>query len=141
MVEVQIKRREEQPTAKTESQSDSLAERTESRNVFVPRTDIYEQKDALVVIADMPGVDEKSVDINVEKNVLTITGRVAAEEIPGYRLLYSEYETGDYERSFRLSNEIDVDKIEATVRQGVLRIVLGKSEAAKLKKIAVKAGA
>ena len=115
-------------------------ERTRERTVFVPRTDIYEQSDALVLVANMPGVDENSVDINVDRRVLTVTGRVAPEPVEKHRLIYEEYETGDFERSFTLTEEVDVGKIEATVRNGVLRLVLPKSEAAKPRKIAVKAG-
>lgn len=125
---------------KSEAQTPVEMERTRERTVFVPRTDIYEQSDALVLVANMPGVDENSVDINVDRRVLTVTGRVAPEPVEKHRLIYEEYETGDFERSFTLTEEVDVGKIEATVRNGVLRLVLPKSEAAKPRKIAVKAG-
>jgi HSP20 family molecular chaperone IbpA len=88
----------------------------------------------------MPGVDENSVEVNVERKVLTITGRVAPRQVEDHRLTYYEYEAGDFERSFTLSNQVDEDKIDATVKNGVLRLVLPKSEAARPKKIAVKAG-
>ena len=115
-------------------------ERTRERTVFLPRTDIYERDNALVLVADMPGVDENSVEINVEQRVLTITGRVTPQEVADHRLTYAEYEAGDFERSFTLSEEVDVDQIKATVKGGVLRLVMPKSEAAKPKKISVKAG-
>jgi HSP20 family protein len=115
-------------------------ERTRDVTVFIPRTDIYERKDAIVVTADLPGVDEKAVDINVEKNVLTITGRVNRQGIEGHRLIYSEYQVGDYQRTFTLSNDIDVSKIEASMKDGVLRITLPKSEKVLPRKIAVTAG-
>jgi HSP20 family molecular chaperone IbpA len=135
-----LKKREEQSLAKTEARSPAEMERTRERTVFIPRTDIYERDDALLLVADMPSVDENNVDINVERRVLTVTGRVASEPIADHRLTYAEYETGDYERSFTLAEEVDIDKIEATVKNGVLRLVLPKSEAAKPKKISVKAG-
>jgi len=135
-----IKKREEQSLAKTEAQSPAEMERTRERSVFIPRTDIYERDDALVLVADMPGVDEKTIDINVDRRVLTITGRVATEQVENYRLTYAEYETGDFERSFTLTEEVDVEKIEATVKNGVLRLVLPKSEEAKPRKSTVKAG-
>ena len=112
-------------------------ESTRDRTVFVPRTDIFERNDATVLLADMPGVDVESVDVNVERRVLTISGRVEPEQIDEHRLVYSEYETGDFERSFRLTNEVDTDKIEATVKNGVLRLVLPKSKAALPRKIKV----
>jgi HSP20 family molecular chaperone IbpA len=96
-------------------------------------------KDSLFLLADMPGVDEKTVDIELEKNVLTITGRVENGQVKDAALMYSEYEIGDYERVFTLSDQIDRDKIVATVKNGVLRLELPKAEEVKPKKIAIKA--
>ena len=118
---------------------ESGAERTRARRAFVPRADIYETDDELVVGVDMPGVAENSVDITLEKNVLTITGNVDLVQPEDFSLAYAEYEEGDYERSFTLSNEIDLNRIEATVKDGVLRLRLPKIGEAKTKKIAVKA--
>jgi len=115
------------------------AERTRARKSFVPRVDIYETNEELVVMADMPGVDEKSVDIILEKNVLTINGNVEPIHPDNYNLAYAEYEEGDFVRSFTLSNEIDLNKIEATVKDGVLHLHLPKIGQAQTKKIAVKA--
>jgi HSP20 family protein len=115
------------------------AERTRARPAFVPRTDIYETNDSIEVVADMPGVNENTLDITVEQNVLTISGYVEPVEYDGYRQAYSEYRVGDYQRSFTLSGQIDRDKIEATVSGGVLRLHLPKVEPT-TKKIAVKAG-
>ena len=115
------------------------AERLSNRRVFIPRTDIYETDDKVFLVADMPGVDEKSIDINIEKNVLTISGKVPEEKMEKYSLLFAEYESGDYQRRFTLSNEVNVDKIEAKVKDGVLRLVLPKLTPA-TKKIPVKAG-
>ncbi|MGA1868005.1 MAG: Hsp20/alpha crystallin family protein [bacterium] len=125
---------------KKEVQHPAEVERTQNRKVFVPKVDIFERGDDTILLADLPGVDEKSVDINLDKNVLTITGVVDAKKADGYRLAYAEYETGDYQRSFTLSNEINKDKIEATMKNGVLRLHLPKAEEAKPKKIAVKSG-
>ncbi|MBP7341027.1 MAG: Hsp20/alpha crystallin family protein [Smithellaceae bacterium] len=117
----------------------SATERVRNVKTFVPRVDIYENKDALFLVADMPGVDEKTVDIELEKNILTITGRVENGRVAGGALMYSEYEIGDYERVFTLSDEIDRGKIVATVRNGVLRLELPKAEQVKPKKIAITA--
>lgn len=116
------------------------AERTRARRCFVPRTDIYELGGDITVLVDMPGVDEKSVDITLEKNVLTINGYVEPVYPENYRVAYAEYDVGDYQRSFRLSDEIDRDKIEAMVKDGVLRLRLPKADTAKARKIAVKLG-
>jgi HSP20 family molecular chaperone IbpA len=117
----------------------SAAERIRNVKTFVPRVDIYENKDSLFLLADMPGVDEKTVDIELEKNVLTITGRVENGQVKDAALMYSEYEIGDYERVFTLSDQIDRDKIVATVKNGVLKLELPKAEEVKPKKIAIKA--
>ena len=113
-------------------------ERTRESRVFIPRADIYEVNDEIFVVVDLPGVDKDSLEISLEKNVLTINGYVSQEPPEGYALAYAEYEIGDYERSFRLSNMIDQDKIEATLSDGVLKLRLPKAEAAKTRKIEVK---
>ncbi len=115
---------------------ESEAERTRAKPAFIPRVDIYETNDAVALIADMPGVDENSVDITLEKNVLTINGYVEPERPEGYSLAYAEYRVGDYQRSFNLSNEIDQENIEATMKDGVLHLHLPKAEPT-TKKIAV----
>jgi len=114
------------------------AERTRSKRIYTPRVDIIERDREIVLIADMPGVDEKSVDITLEKDVLNVYGRVDEEIADGYRAIYTEYGTGDYERSFIISDEIDRDRIEAKVKNGVLTLILPKADAVKTRKIQVR---
>jgi len=116
------------------------AERTRDQPAFRPRVDIYDTDTATVVVADLPGVSEDSVDITVEKGILTINGYVDPEVPEGYSLVHAEYQVGDFVRQFSLSNEIDQDAIEATLKDGVLRLTLNKVTEAQTKKIAVKAG-
>jgi HSP20 family molecular chaperone IbpA len=113
------------------------AERTRERPAFVPRADVYETGDTMVIVADMAGVDENSLDITLEDNVLTINGYVEPQPPEGYSLAYAEYRVGDYVRAFTISDQIDRDGIEATVRDGVLRLYLPKAEEAKLRKIPI----
>lgn len=115
-------------------------ERTRATRCFVPHSDIYETEDAITVVMDMPGVQNDNIEISLEKNVLTVTGLVAPNQPEGYSLAFSEYSVGDYERSFRISNQIDQDKIEAEYTNGVLRLNLPKAEAAKKRKIEVRVG-
>ncbi|MFZ5998453.1 MAG: Hsp20/alpha crystallin family protein [Nitrospirota bacterium] len=124
---------------KKESTMPEGVERTRPRRVYTPAVDIIERKDDIVIFADMPGVDEQSVDITLEKNVLSIYGKADIELPRGLRLDASEYGIGDYQRTFTLSDEIDRDRIEATVKNGVLKLILPKAEAARAKKIKVKA--
>jgi HSP20 family molecular chaperone IbpA len=114
-------------------------ERTRERKCFVPRADIYETEKEIVVIADIPGVNKNSVDITLEKDILTINANCSIMPLKGYSLAYAEYEEGDYTRSFRLSREIDRSKINAIVKNGELWLHLPKAEEAKAKKIEVKA--
>lgn len=114
-------------------------EQTRNRRVYSPRVDIFEKDNAIVVLADMPGTDEKNINISLESNILTISGEVDVEHRQGYQLEYAEYGVGDYSRSFTISDDIDRNKIEATVKNGVLRLILPKTEAVKARRIDVRA--
>lgn len=116
------------------------SERTRDSQCFVPRADIYELDDQIVIVADVPGAGEDSVDVTLEKSVLTINAYVDLFVPEGYALTFSEYAVGDYQRSFRISDEIDRDNIAATVKDGVLRVYLPKATKAMTRKISVKAG-
>jgi len=115
-------------------------ERTRPGKAYIPRADIYETNDELVIVADMPGVAENSLDITLEKNVLSIKGFVEIPTPDNYSLAYAEYEVGDFERNFTLSNELDRENISAKVKNGVLYVHLPKAAPAKTKKITVNAG-
>lgn len=127
-----------QEIQKQKTRAEQSVERTRDRAVFVPRTDIYEEDDSMVLELDMPGVNSESVDINVDQRELTITGCVDFKPVEGHDLSYAEFETGDYQRSFIIPDEIDVGKIDASLKNGVLCIRMPKSEEAKPRKIAVK---
>lgn len=113
-------------------------QRMPPRPVFLPPADIYETKDSIVVLAEMPGVPSDGIDITLERRVLTIRGRSTTGEHTGYQRVYNEYANGDYERVFTLSENIDRERIEARLRDGVLHLVLPKAEAAKARKIELK---
>ena len=115
-------------------------ELTHAGPVFIPSVDIFENQDTLVLIADMPGVNSEGVDIHLKDNELTISGRPKKEEKKLPTPIYTEYESGGFLRSFTLSNVIDQAKIEASMKDGVLKVVLPKAEAAKPRQIVVKAG-
>jgi HSP20 family protein len=113
------------------------SERTRSQRCFIPGADIYETDKDIMVVAEIPGADQQSVEVVVEKNVLTISAFVEPVRPEGYELAYAEYEQGDYQRSFRLPDEIDREHIKAKVSDGELRLTIPKAEAAKMKKIKV----
>ncbi len=113
-------------------------ERTRNRKVYVPKVDIIETGDAMVMHADIPGADEKTVDVTLEKSVLTIRGTIVPQQFEGRSIAYAEYDVGDYERSFTVSDEVDRDRIEAVVKNGVLKLVLHKIPQVEAKKITVR---
>jgi HSP20 family molecular chaperone IbpA len=113
-------------------------ERLRSRTTFIPRSDIYETDENVVVSVDMPGVSEDTIDITLDKNILTINGISTYEEPDDFSLAFTEFQVGDYERSFRLADRIDRNGIEALFKDGVLKLTLPKAEEAKVKKISVK---
>jgi HSP20 family protein len=115
------------------------SESTRSVPIYVPPVDIYESANELTLLADMPGVPIENVEIDLTNDQLTIRGTVAQPEDSGHVLL-REYSTGDYYRQFTVSNLIDQGKIEASMKDGVLRLVLPKAEASKPRKITVKTG-
>jgi HSP20 family protein len=127
-------------TQKQEVQAVEGAERTRAARVYVPKVDIYSEEDGVVILVEMPGVDENDLDINLEKRVLTINGYVSPDEPEGYDLSYNEYNVGDYQRSFTLPDEIDTDGIEASISNGILKLSLRKAPEAQARKIAVSAG-
>ncbi len=115
------------------------AERTRDRPVYLPRVDIVETGDALEVLADMPGVTRDSVEVTLEQRVLTVRGRADVSLPEGLAPLHLEYEPGDYERSFTLSDAVDPSGIEARVRAGVLHLRLPKAGPARRQRIEVEA--
>jgi len=103
---------------------------------FSPAVDIYSNERELVVLADMPGVSSESVDIDLRDDILTIVGK-SQEKAGEGDLLLSEYRTGNYFRSFRVTEGIDQAKITASMSDGVLKLTLPKVEKAIPRKIAI----
>lgn len=121
----------------TKHELKSEEEKTEQGKFYKPATDIIETKEDLVLYMDMPGVNKGSVDIRVEKNQLTVDGRIDYSRYEALKAQYAEYNVGHYTRSFQLSSEIDQEKISAKLEDGVLTLNLPKAEQAKPKQISV----
>jgi HSP20 family molecular chaperone IbpA len=102
----------------------------------VPAVDIYEREEGMVLLADVPGVREKDLDIQVAEHVLTIEGR--RERPSGGTVHVDEPGAGDYRREFRLSDDLDPAGIRATLRHGVLRLEIPKSERLRPRSIPIK---
>jgi HSP20 family molecular chaperone IbpA len=121
----------------TQTNDDSGRHKPESRLTFTPQADVIETSESYTVDVYMPGVSDKSVEATVENDVLSIRGHVEHPNPGNLRLAYQEYELGDYRRVFVLSDGIDRDRISATVRDGMLHMVLPKSEHSKARRIAI----
>lgn len=114
-------------------------ETTVGGRVFRPLTDIVETEAGLSLLVEMPGVAPEDVEVTLEKRVLTIRGRVRPTRPERLELAHAEYDEGDFERAFTLSEDFDPDRIEAGMRNGVLTVTLPRAEAAQPRKIAVQA--
>ena len=125
---------------KTKQEVTSPAEQTEPGVVFTPDVDIFESEDKLTLLADMPGVAPEDIQIDLNENVLTISGGVRPFENAAESDVLIEFEIGRYYRQFTLSEVIDQSRIEAKLEDGVLRLSLPKAEKAKPRQIAVTAG-
>jgi HSP20 family protein len=116
---------------------DKREETTIPARVFVPTADIYETKDALTVILEMPGVEKNNIALRVEDGLLYVEGRLDLTKYQGLQPLYIEYNIGHYSRSFQLSSKIDQTKIAASLNDGVLSLTLPKVEEAKPRVITI----
>jgi HSP20 family molecular chaperone IbpA len=124
-------------TEATVKQPGSPTEGTRPGRTYRPNVDIGETRDAVWMTVDLPGVDEKSVQVEYEDGVLTIHARVDTEDYRDLTPLYGEYNVGNFERTFRLSNRIDAAAIQARIEHGVLHLSLPRAEAAKPRSIAI----
>lgn len=112
-------------------------EQTRPGRAYQPDVDIYETKDSLWLKADMPGVDEKSVQVNLNDGVLTIEGEVSLDDYQSISPVYSEYRVGNYRRRFTVSSDIDGERIQGKLVNGVLHLELPKAEKAKPRQIEI----
>lgn len=104
---------------------------------LMPAVNLYEREHEVLIVADMPGVGDKDVDITVEQHTLTISGNAQRTEPAGYELRYREFAPVQYRRVFSLTSDLDAEHIKATMKNGVLTVTVPKSEKARPRKIAV----
>jgi HSP20 family protein len=112
-------------------------EKTVPGRYYIPYSDIYETDEALTVVMEMPGVEKKDLDVNVEKDVLRVDGRIDFSKYQDMEPVYAEYNVGHYARSFALGSAIDQEKISANLEDGVLTLTLQKAKHAQPRKIAI----
>ena len=115
----------------------TTTEATRPGLLLTPPVDIFEDRNAITVLADMPGVRPGHLKIDLHEGVLTITGHAVAPDGPNEVAVLEEYRAGTYQRTFTLSEAIDQSQIQATLRHGVLRLRLPKAEQAKPRQIKI----
>jgi HSP20 family molecular chaperone IbpA len=124
--------------AKEKQELATRGEQMQPGLVFTPPVDIFETDREITVLADMPGVAADGIKIDLQNDVLTLSGDVKPWENAGESDVLVEFEIGKYYRQFTLPEVIDQNKIEAGLENGVLRLNLPKSEKALPRQIAVK---
>jgi HSP20 family protein len=117
-----------------------LPEQTRPGPMYTPAADIFETDDTITVLADMPGVRASDLAIDLRDNTLTLSGRVTALPGEGESVVLREYSPGTFFRQFSLADSIDQAKIDAKLKDGVLRLELPKAEKARPRQIQVRAG-
>jgi len=123
-------------TTTLEKEAPRKAERVQPEEFVSPVVNIHETKDGYVLEAEMPGVNKDGLEITLENNELTITGRRASEVVSA-EPIFLERSTAHFRRVFELDPAIDTGRINAKVNQGVLTLTLPKSEQVKPRKITV----
>jgi HSP20 family protein len=125
------------------SEDDSISarpEQTRSGPVYTPAVDIFENDSTITVLADMPGVKANDLKIDLRESVLTLTGRASVPDTSNELHVLREYEPGLFFRQFTVGEMIEQSKIDAQLRDGILRLELPKAERARPRQIAVRSG-
>lgn len=102
-----------------------------------PRVDIFEDAEGITLVADMPGVSRERLDLQVDKDSLTIEGEARIEMPEGMEALYADVRSTRYQRSFALSGELAVDEIDASLKDGVLSVHIPKRAEVKPRRVEV----
>jgi HSP20 family molecular chaperone IbpA len=129
---------EKKDVTTTEEQQPLETEEVEREEpYFSPDVDIIEKQDSVVILADLPGVSKEDVDATFEQGMLTIRGRSKPHEDENMALEVQEYDEGSFYRRFAVGEGLDTENIEAKLNNGVLRLVIPKSEQYQTKKIEI----
>jgi len=115
-------------------------ERTRDKPVFLPLVDIFETKDGLTIVADMPGVSQDDLEVKLDKRTLTIYGSVEEPDRGEHSVLLHEYDVGDYERYFAIGGDFNAGGIEASLAHGVLEVKIPRHPEPQARRIEVRSG-
>lgn len=131
------------PARERENAAPDGARQTEARpeeslRYVAPRCDVWETEEGATILVDVPGVEQAGLELNIEEDVLILHARSSLRPLEG-RTVWSEWAPANFHRTFALSSDVNRDRIEATLRHGVLVIQVPKAEAARPRRIEVKA--
>lgn len=121
----------------TEKQVVRRGESAEELQTLLPRVDVFENKDGILLVADMPGVPKDKLELRVENDTLLIEGEIAPDTPENMEPVYAEVRLSRYRRAFSLSSELDTSRIDAQLRDGVLNLRIPKQAHAQPRKIEV----
>ena len=106
----------------------------------IPNVDVVEDDAGIAIVADLPGVSKDKLSLRIDGETLQIEGEMASDAPEGMEAIYAEVRVPRYRRAFTLSRELDTGKIDASLKDGVLKLRIPKAEHAQPKRIEVKAG-
>ena len=132
--DITVQQKQKQELDKSDHETDF---RVDGR-LFAPLVDIYEDDTNIYIVADMPGVTPDGVEVSAGRHELVVNGRIVQELYPDEWPLYQEYHAGHWHRHFQLTDDVDRDRIDASMSNGVLTITLPKSVQIKAKRIKVR---
>ena len=133
----ELTQRDDAATARRESQNQS---QELDAPALIPLVDVSEDESGITLTADLPGASRETLSLNVDGDTLTIEAPISLDAPAELQAVYAEVRSGRYRRSFTLSRELDSQRIEATLKDGVLSLRLPKLEQARPRRIEVQAG-
>ena len=122
---------------KTNPAGGALSQSPEHEPTYAPRVDIREDREQFQILADMPGVEQSTVEATVQNGVLTLEGWSRPDRPQGYASIGQEFGASRFRRDFSLPDGVDPGRIQARVKQGVLAVTIPKKEEVKARKIAI----
>ncbi len=114
--------------------------RTRAETAMLPAVDIFEDEGGITLHADMPGISKERLNVSVEGNLLSIEGDAELSTPEGMEALHADVRSTHYQRSFTLSSEMDTEKVDASLKNGVLTLRIPKKEELKPRKIEIQLG-
>lgn len=122
----------------TTQQAKQAQSKQEQERTIRPAVDIFEDETGITVEADMPGVSREQLDIQIDRDTLTIEGKAKIQMPEGLEAIYADVQSTRYRRSFTLSRELDGEQADATLEEGVLKLRIPKREQFQPRKIEVR---